>query len=508
MVKNKLHTNFEAHTSLLRNKNMFLILFLATVVSSCSLWGPKYTKPIIDTPKSWHGESSIQGTKVESTNVSDFAWWTKFNDPALNKLIEDALANNNNLQMAIGNIMAAKADLEKSKMSWVPIIGLGGTGFAGQLFNQSLSSNNSSFAGGVNPSTSNIYGAAGGFMPAYSFNILQNLKTTDIAKLNLSMQTVAKNSVRLAVISQVAGSYFTLLGLQRQLSLQEQMILELKQLRAYTKIKVDNGINTNINIEMIDQFIANLSTAIPNIKNNITQTENALQVLTNKNPGKVITKNNFQNLKTTDIIPINMPSSVLKNRPDVLMAEYELQISNAKIGLNMARFFPTISLTSPVGASTFELSNLFSGSNDFWMAQLTATMPILDMGIYSDIKKSKADYYSAYYNYIRVVRGAFADVDDNLSKYNSANMVFKLREQELNSANEMYQTGLTRFNTGAMSYADTINFKLNIDNVLINMNQAKMNQLNYIVDLYQAVAGGYNVNNNEKIKKFNDEHDI
>ena len=119
------------------------------------------------------------------------------------------------------------------------------------------------------------------------------------------------------------------------------------------------------------------------------------------------------------------------------MAEYQIQISNAKIGLNMSRFFPTINLTSPIGASTFELSNLFSGGNDFWLAQITASMPLLDMSIYSDIKKSKADYYASYYNYIRVVRNAFADADDSLSKYGAANDVFQLKIEELDASKKM-----------------------------------------------------------------------
>lgn len=504
----KLNTRLSINKRLsLKINTGLIILFLGSMTTSCSLFGPKYAKPVIDIPQKWRSESSVKGVKSVVINISDTAWWTKFNDPILNKLITDALANNNNLQMAIGNIMAAKADLEKSKMAWVPTVDLGGIGFAGQSFNQSLSSNNPNLPN-LTQNSGNVYGAAGGFMPMYSFNILQNLKAMDIAKLNLSLQKVAKDSVRLAVISQVSGAYFTLLGLQRQLYLQEKMVTEAKELRAYSKIKIANGVNMEINLAVLDQFIAHISASVPSIQNNVTQTENALQVLTNKNPGKIITKNNFKNLKTDGIIPINLPSSVLKNRPDILMAEYDLQISNARIGLNMAKFFPTISLTNPVGASTFQLSNLFSGSNDFWMTELAATMPILDLGIYSDIKKSKADYYSAYYNYIRVIRGAFADVDDNLSKYSSANTVFKLRLEELNSARRIYKTSLARYNAGAMSYADTIQFKLNAMNVLISANQAKMNQLNYIVDLYQSFAGGYNVQNSEKSKKFNDEHDI
>lgn len=488
------------------NKNILLTI-VVTAIASCSLLGPKYKKPIIDTPDSFSHESGVQNLKIESMSLSDDAWWEKFNDPILNHLVMDALKNNNDIQIAIGNITAAKFDLEKSKDLWLPTIGLGGEGFVGQGFNQTMTSGNPGLAGGFQ-NTTNFSGAAGGFVPAYSLNVFQNLKTTEIAKLNLEMQRVAKNSVRLAVISQITGSYFTLLGLQRQLYLQEQMVNGVRELRSYEVAKVRNGTSTDANLAAIDQLLAEISTSIPNIKYNITITENAIQVLTNQNPAKIIIPNNFKDIKTDGMIPINLPSAVLKNRPDIMVAEYQLQISNAKIGLNMSRFFPAISLTTPVGLSSFQLGNLFSGSSDFWMAQLSATMPILDMSIYEDIKKSKADYYSAYYNYIRVVRSAFADVDNNLSKYSAANKVYKLRAAELNSAKLISTAAVARYNAGASSYADTINMKLNIDSVLINMNQAKINQLNGIVALYQSFAAGYNIKNTESMAKFNDDHDI
>lgn len=488
------------------NKNMVLTILAATI-ASCSLLGPKYKKPEINTPQSFSHESGVKNLKVESIALCDDAWWKKFNDPVLNHLIMDALKNNNDIQVAIGNITAAKFDLEKSKNLWLPTVGLGGVGFVGQGFNQSVSSSNPGLAGGFQ-NTTNFSGVAGGFVPAYSLNIFQNLKTTEIAKLNLDMQRVAKNSVRLSVISQVTGSYFTLLSLQKRLSIQENMIVEARDLRDYELVKIKNGTSVYSNLAAIDQFIAEISTAVPNIKHNIVVTENAIQVLTNQNPASIIVPNNLKEIKTYGMIPINLPSGVLKNRPDIMMAEYQLQISNAKIGLNMSRFFPTISLTSPIGLSSFQLGNLFSGSTDFWMTQLSATMPVLDMSIYSDIKKSKADYYAAYYNYIRAVRLAFADVDDNLSKYDAANKVYQLRAKELEAAKKIYASVVAKYQAGASSYSDTINMKLNVNSVLINMNQDKLNQLNGIVNLYQGFAAGYNVKNNESMTKFNDEHDI
>ena len=276
----------------------------------------------------------------------------------------------------------------------------------------------------------------------------------------------------------------------------------------YTQIKVANGVASKMDLRQIEQSLDNLKSQIPLIQDNIVQTQNALQVLMNKNPAKIMTQNNFDNIKTNGVIPVNVPSSVLQNRPDVIAAEYTLEVSNTKIGVAKSAFFPSIMLVSPVGASSFELSSLFKGSSDFWTAQIMASIPLLNLGAYADIKQSKAGYYTAYYNYIQTVKTAFAQVDNGLSKHQTVDKVYQYQQNSLNSVKDLYELSQIQYHNGLASYADTLNFKLNLDTAQLNLNQAKMNQLNSIVNLYQVLGGGYNVNNTESAVKFGDSHDI
>lgn len=487
----------------LRQLNLVL---LTLALAGCSLLGPDYSRPDVNAPASWNSLNS--GNASESANISDTAWWKQFNDPMLNDMIDQALKNNNNIQVAIGNISQAQAQLEKAHMAWVPTISFGGGGAIGQSFNQSISPSNSAFNNFSTTNSQDFNAAFAGFVPSYSLNVFQIIKSEDMAKLNVKMQQASKNAVRLTVISQVAGGYFQLLGLQKQLALQEQMLADSKEMRKYATVKQANGTATEMNVRGMDQFIATLNAQIPAIQDNIVQTQNALQVLMNKNPASIMTNSNFDNVKTDGIIPINLPSAVLENRPDIMAAEYQLEVSNAKIGFSKSAFFPSINLTTPIGASTFALSNLFSGSSDFWMTQLVATVPVLNLGTLADIKQSKASYYSAYYNYIQTVRSAFSQVDNGLSKHQSANNVYLQQQEGLNAANDLYKLNQVTLNNGSTSYADTLNFKLNIDYSKLNLNNAKVNQLNSIVNMYQVLGGGYNVENTESVNKFNDVHDI
>ena len=481
------------------------VLLVSTIICGCSLLGPDYKKPNVDTPSNWN--SGHSNTTESGILMSDTAWWEQFHDPQLNKMIHEALVNNNNIQIAIGNIAQAKEALAKSQSAWVPVINFGGGAFTGQSFNQNYNTAGA-LSGTQIPSLTGFDGTYAGFTPVYVFNILQNIKNEDISKLNLKLQQANNNAVRLIVIGQVTGGYFNLLGLHKQLELEKQMIADIEEYRKFVKVQIANGSKTQIDYEDINQMLYSVTANVASIEDNITQTQNALQVLMNKNPESIATNMDFDSVRTDNLIPVNLPSEVLKNRPDIMYSEYQMQISNAKIGLAMSQFFPTIGLTTPLGFSSLDLTNLLSGSDDFWAAQVIANVPILNLGIYQDIKLSKASYYSAYYSYIQTVRSAFADVDNSLSKHASTDKAYLMQQKSLVSASEEYRLSNVQYQDGTRSYSNTIGYKVNVDSSKLNLNKAKMDKLTSIVNLYQSLGGGYNVESTESMNKFGDDHDI
>ena len=487
-----------------------IILVAASgILTGCGLLGPDYVKPQVNSPQKWSADD--KNIHIESTNLAEVAWWKKFNDPQLNQLIESALQNNNNLQMAMGNIMQAQASLKKIQMGWLPTVSMGGVGFTGQSFNPGFQ-NTSSYPLANNISQNNpqnFDGYAAGFMPSYTLNVFELVKQNQIAKLSLEMQKQSANAVALGVIGQVAGSYFSLLGLHKQLQLQQELLADAKEMRKYNLIQYQNGSISDLNIEGIDQYIAGLEGNIPKIQNDITQTENALQVLTNNNPGKIKTNRDFDQVTTTEIVPVNLPSSVLKSRPDIVAAEYQLQIANANIGAVTSMFFPSISLTGMLGQGSMQLSNLFNAGADFWMGQLGAAMPLFNMGLYAEADKARGSYYTAYYNYIQTVRTAFSQVDNGLANHDSLDKVASQQNIALQKAQSLQKIANKQYTQGSVGFSDTLGFKLNVDYAKASLNQIKIQQLNSIVNLYQVLGGGYLAESQlTKSKKFGDSHDI
>lgn len=467
-----------------------IIIILA--LSGCGLFDPDYKTPQISHNNAWRSQNK-QTTVVSQQKLPQIAWWEKFNDPVLNDLIKQGLTRNNNLEVAKSNLLIAEATLKQVEMNWVPTISLGATAGTGQSFNNSFTNTSGNPAlNGVHPNNPQGFGFSGiGLIPSYTLNVFSQINQQKMAKLSVKMQEQMINSVKLAVIGQIAGSYFTLLGLHNQLQLQEKMIADTQEMRKFDVIKYKNGSTDDLQIEALDQYISNLQSQIPQIKHNIVQVENTIQVLTNHNPEAINKFGKFDKIDPNVVVPVNMPSTVLDNRPDIAIAEYQLKLYNANIGLVRSQFFPTISLTSPVGAASGSLSKLFKGRSDFWTAQITAGMPLLNLGLIAEMDKSKAQYYVAYYNYVQTVRAAFADVDNSLNQHDSLSAVVTQNDISLKTANSIADTFTKKYKSGAVSYSDTLGAKLDVDYVMASNNQTKIQQMGSIVQLYQALAGGY-----------------
>lgn len=479
---------------------------LCILLGGCSFFSPKYEQPKIDEPQQW--QHLNETTQMQNIQMDQLAWWEQFNDPMLDQLI--TLANNNQLQVALGKIAEAKATISRVNASWLPTVGIGGGGFVGQTFSPSFSNESGNpLLNNVNPNGSqNFDGYSAGFVPSYTLNIMAQLKAKDAAELNLHMQESIKDATRLAIISQVSGSYLSLMGMIQQRQILEQEIMIAEKLREYAQQQYQNGSTSQLSVLGVEQMIANLKANIPNIDHNITQLQNALQVLTNQNPNTLIPDQSFADLDMNQAIPVNIPSQVLATRPDVAIAEYQLKLANANIALARSRYFPTISLTAMLGTASAGLSNLFSLGTNFWATQLAAGLPVFDPSIGADTDKAKAQYYQAYYHYIDTVRSAFANVDNALSHNTTLRETTEQYQHALEQAQMQTDIGTKQYALGAISPAELIAMQMNAIEMASKLNQAKIKQVNSIVEVYQALGGGYAVGNNDERKSFNNQYDI
>ena len=473
-----------------------MITFLRIIITTWLLFlmgcksVPQHPPLDLSTPKMTRNGLPINNNPAD---ISDLMWWKKMHDSVLNHLINEALTNNNQLETAEANILQAQAKLKQARFAWLPTLGVSGNGFVGGGWDISFTPEGALAQSPIlsKMGTLHFRGYYTGFVPSYSLNILANIHNNKFAKASLDLQKATYLSSRLSIISQISGSYFMLLGQREQRLEQAQLVRDLKVARRLEYVRYQDGASDLSTVTTLDQQIVNNEASLSSIENSIAQVENAIALLLNHNPEAIPTHQSIQALSIKGLIPSSLPAGVLKNRPDIIMAGENLKMSGANIGLAYANFFPAISLTGLLGRTSVDLSHLLKLNTGLWIAQVMASMPILNGANYEQINASKAAYSAAYFNYAQTVRAAFSDVDNSLTNQQKVDAIYAYKLSALEAAKKLYTLGLARYRSGAKDYREVANAKLTVDYAQLDLNQAKMQQLDSLVGVYQALGGGY-----------------
>ena len=431
----------------------------------------------------------------DKTELNRVAWWNKINDPQLTHLIVQALQTNDSIKGSYATIEQAQAQLKAAQYAWIPTFDASASGFTGGTWNPHITpssqlANNAFFANFPRPRFRGYYA---GFVPSYTVNGLSNVSNIKSAKASLAIQQAQMQSTKLSIISQMSGTYFMLLSQREQLAVERALTRDLKKLRQLEQVRFQKGASDLETLTSIDQQLAQEETRIPQIEGIIAQSENTIQLLLNQNPGPVRTQRSLLALKVKQIIPQQLPSSVLKNRPDIMIATNNVRMSYAQIGIAYAEFFPTISLTGLVGKAYVDLTNLLKISTNLWVAQAVASMKVFNPSAYQNIKSAKAGFKATYYNYLATLRSAFADVDDALTNAQKNKLAYLQTKKGYLAAKRSYALALAQYTSGAKDYRTVINAKINLERSKLSLIQEKAQLLDGMVQVYTAVAGGYDV---------------
>ncbi len=450
---------------------LFFYLIILSILSGCALYGPAYKKPTVNTPEKFHSTDKL--SKVEDVNLPTMPWWEQFGDKQLTGLIHTAVQNNNDVQVAMGNVLDAQGELLQVRYSIIPSVNALLFGYA----NSKLFIYNPGYTSGV--------------LPSYTLNLFQYLRSSEKATAEVLASALTRDTVALSVISQTAAGYFVYSGESLLLKQQKQLVADLKELLYLSKKQYTQGLISLYTLQQYEQAYEAADADLPLFANNVVVSGNALKLLLNENPGKVAIGSAFMNLKSNGLVPTNLPSQVLKNRPDVRSAEQKLIASNAKVGVVTSTFFPTISLTSLGGSATKELARLFAANTDFWNSLSLVTMPLLAPEYPGQIKSAKGLRYAAYRDYIQVIRSAFKSVDDDLSAHQQYYTSFVAQGKNFSSSKKAYTLAEDSYEQGLYSYPTLLINKINMDRAAIELTKSKIAQLTTIVRLYQDLGAGY-----------------
>jgi len=455
---------------------LLIVVAVAASVAGCMV-GPDYKRPDVEMPQAFRYDNG------QASDIADSAWWRQFNDPVLDQLIAEALANNKSVQIATANVERASGILTTTRSALFPQIN-----YSGNWARQRLSDNNVTRAPAPNPY--NNFQVLGG--ASWEIDLWGRIRRlTEAAQASLLATVEARRGVILSLTAEVATSYIQLRALDDQLVIARNTMKTYGESVKLFELQNKYGQVSGMTVEQARSQYETAAAQIPQIETQIAQTENALSILLGRNPTPIPRGRRLNEL-TVPVVPSSLPSTLLERRPDILQAEQNLVAANAQIGAARALYFPSISLTGAAGGSSEDLSNLFLGPSRTWNFIGSVTGPIFTAGnIRGQVRQAEASRQAALRAYEQTIQAAFADMENSLVSRQKLGEQLVAEERRVASYKEYARFADLQYNGGYTPYLTVLNAQQQLFPAELNAVQTKAASLVSIVNIYKAMGGGW-----------------
>ena len=466
-------------------KLRIVLLTIVLLTAGCTV-GPRYKRPTVAVPGSYRGEAPEQGTQPQNTApqlvpLGEEKWWDIFQDEQLRELIRTALKQNYDVRIAASRILEAQAQLGITRADQFPTLSAGG-GIADVVTAQST------LFPAFEASTGQLNVSAVWTLDFWG----QFRRATEAARASLLATKWAREGVVSTLVANVASAYFQLRALDLQLEISKHTLDSRKESLRLTQVLANGGRTSLLDVRQAEQLVFTASSEVPALEQQIEQQENLLSILLGQNPREIPRGQTLTEQHRPPEVPPGLPSALLERRPDIRQAEEQLIAANAEIGVARAAYFPQISLSGIGGFQSSALSNLFTGPAGAWSFGTSLTQPIFTGGrLRSGVRLSEAREQTALLVYQQSIQGAFRSVSDALVAYRKTREFRVQQELLFESAQDAAHLSHMRYTGGVTGYLEVLTNETNAFSAELTLVQARLNELLALVQLYQALGGGW-----------------
>jgi multidrug efflux system outer membrane protein len=470
--------------------------------------GPDYKRPVIQTPGTYRGAVAPDiapeaGPNVTKDSLGDKQWAAVFQDPVLQKLIEEALKNNYDVQIAAKRVLEQQAQVGITKSNEYPNVSIGGSydalGLPSSLL-QSLDKNSNGTSTTGNTSNGSTHYYSGGLTSSAAWNLdFWGLyrRETEAARAQLLATEWGRQTTRATVVMNVATTYFQLRALDAQMAITRQTIAARQQSLDLTNRLEQAGSTSLADVRQAEELLYTAKAEVPQIEQQIAQQENNLSLLLGRNPGPIVRDQAAGAVPVESQphpldVPAGLPSQLLERRPDIRAAEAQLMAANAQIGAARAQFFPQLSLSGEGGVSSSQLKGLVNAGNAYYFIAGNLAQPIFEGGkLTNNLRYAKAQQQEMLVTYQKTIAGALRDVSTALVAYDKTREFREQQEKQTAAAADAVRLARMRYNGGATSYLEVLTNDTNLYNAQLTLTQAEQGEADSLVQLYNALGGGW-----------------
>ncbi|MGE8217799.1 MAG: efflux transporter outer membrane subunit [Stenotrophomonas maltophilia] len=452
-----------------------LAVAVAIALSGCATLVPASTEVAPAIPAQW--PASAADTAATAVPAADIGWRDFFADPRLQALIEQSLANNRDLRVAVINVEKARAQYRIQRADRVPAIAA-----QGQMTR----------SGGDVPVSEQFSANLG--VVEFELDLFGRVRNLSQAALQQYFaQAANRRSAQLSLVAEVANAWLTLGADSEQLRIARATLATYEDSLRLTEARHQLGGASSLELSQTRTLVETARTDVARFTGQVAQDRNALVLLA----GGPVQDSLLPTTEVADVaavrtLPAGVPGEVLLRRPDVMAAEHTLLAANANIGAARAAFFPSISLTGSVGSASSELSSLFDSGTRVWSFIPRLNLPIFQGGkLRANLGVANADRDIALAQYEKAIQSGFREAADALALNDSLDAQLASQQALVAAAEQAQTLSQARYDAGLDSFLTLLDARRTAYSARQSLVSTQLAQQSNQVALYKVLGGGW-----------------
>ena len=456
-----------------------LSLFLTTLCG-CMV-GPNYIAPQATVPGQWAGIEKTPGSEPSQATAGApdlISWWRQFHDPVLTTLVEEAVRSNFDMKIAEARLRQARASRGVAFGGLLPSVGASG-GYQ-RMHKAGVSGDQNLFQAGLDAVWElDLFGGQ-----------RRNLESADAGIVAASEGIRA---AQVSLVAEVALSYVQLRGSQQEIDIAQKNLAAQQRTAAITHKQFDVGFANGLDVANADSTVAMTEAQIPVYETVERQAIYALSVLLARSPADLLQqlspRTNLPSMPTQ--VPVGLPSDLLRRRPDIKVSEAQLHAATAQIGVAVADFFPSFSLTGAFNWNSNLLGTLWNSSSRSFGIGPSINWPIFQGGaIESNVHLQEALRDQAFLSYQKTVLTALQDVENALIAFAKEQQHRKALNDAVVANRKAVDLSLRLYTEGQTDFLNVVTAQRSLYAAEDALAQSSSNIATDLIALYKALGGG------------------
>ncbi len=430
--------------------------------------------------------------KSVSESDADIAhWWTKFHDPVLDSLVKQAIASNLDLKLAESRIRQARAARNAAAA------GLGPGVSANSSFTRSQSSPGTSAAARNYGVTDGILSSQyqAGFDASWELDIFGGVRrNVEAATADLQASIESRRDVLVTLAAETAVDYIDLRASQQQIAIARKNLLAQQRTAALTQQLFKTGFSSDLDVANANALTATTAAQIPVLETSARQYIYSLSLLIGCEPGALMTElNPISGIPTAPLsVPVGIPADLLRQRPDIRMAEAQIHAATARIGVATADLFPKFTLSGSAGFMNNDISSWMDWVNRFWSIGPSVNWQIFDTGkTRASIEQQKALTEQSVITYRQTVLTALQEVENALIASTKEYEHRKALADAVAANRKAVELSTRLYSDGQTDFLNVLQAQRSLYTSEDALAQSNRNVSTNLVALYKAVGGGW-----------------